>query len=189
MPSSPGSPGSRPGSPQATSRIDHRMKDKDGKLQTSPPKDLTKLYPAVSPGSPPAKLCIEAPINSLKLQQGACGVYTLQKETREGKPVWKHATEDLCIVGQDTDGEHSWAVARFTTSGSSRMQLCMRVNVADKTKLPCGKRCDGEWEEWNGRDWAKATTVKCRSSWHGWGLDKLDRTRLKFSPTSPNGAY
>ena len=55
MPSSPGSPGSRPGSPQATSRIDHRMKDKDGKLQTSPPKDLTKLYPSVSPGSPPGQ--------------------------------------------------------------------------------------------------------------------------------------
>ena len=140
-PAAPPAPG--PALHQATSRIDHRMKDKDGKLRRRSPRTSPSSTPSVSPGSPPAKLsCIEAPINATQVAAGralhvhACACISIGS----CKPVWKHATEDLCLVGQDTDGEHSWAVARFTTSDSSRMQLCMRVNVADKTKLPCGKR-------------------------------------------------
>ena len=34
-----------------------------------------------------------------------------------------------------------------------------------------------------------APSLKCRPSWHGWGLDKLDSTRLKFSQGSPGGAF
>lgn len=45
------------------------------------------------------------------------------------------------------------------------------------------------WQEWDGRDFIPAATVKCRPSWHGWGTDKLDRSRLKFSQGAPGGAY
>ena len=54
--------------------------------------------------------------------------------------------------------------------------------------MPYMRRAD-PWQEWNGRDWIPAPSVKCRVSWHGWGLQKLDRTRLKYSPKSPEGAY
>ena len=73
-------------------------------------------------------------------------------------------------------------------SGSSKLQICMRVKTPDKECLPCGKTA-GIWQEWNGRDWINAPTAKCRNTWHGWGLEKLDRTRIKYSPSSPNGAF
>ena len=169
------------------SRIDHHFKDKDGKFQSSPPKELKDLYSMPAQGGPPNKLSIQADINSLKAQTHCCGVYTLMpKHQINSKPVWKHTCEDLVICSGSFNGEDGWLVSRFTTSGSSRQQVCMRVVAPGKESLPTKGH---NWQEWNGRDWAAAPTVKCRASWHGWGLEKLDRTRLKFSPSSPEGAY
>ena len=64
-------------------------------------------------------------------------------------------------------------------------QVAMRVITGGG--LPFSK--DLVWQEWDGRDFIPAPTVKCRPSWHGWGLDKLDRTRLKFSTGSAKGSF
>lgn len=163
---------------------DHHFKDKDGKFQISPPKELTKLYHQ----GPPAKVSIQAEINALKSQTQCCGVYTLQNNLVNNKPVWKHCSEDLVICASQVSGEDGWVVSRFTTAGTSRQQVCMRVAVSDKDAMPFPPKA-GMWQEWNGRDWIPAPSVKARPSHHGWGLDKLDRTRLKFSPSSPEGSY
>ena len=179
----------RPGSPSAASRVDNHFKGKDGKTQVSPPKELNKLY---NQGPHPSRISLSADINALKVQSQCCGVYALQKELKDGKPVWKHCTEDLVMrfmqIDEDDLATGGWIVARFTTSGSSKLQICMRVKTPDKECLPCGKTA-GIWQEWNGRDWINAPSAKCRNTWHGWGLEKLDRTRIKYSPSSPNGAF
>ena len=163
---------------------DHHYTDRDGKFRASPPPELTKLYNQ----GPPSKLSIRADINSLKVQSHACGVYTLQKAQLKGKPVWKHCQEDLVICSNLINGEPGWTVTRFTTAGTSKQQHGMRVVAPDKDALP-NKCKQGQWQEWNGRDWVTAPSVMCRATWHGWGLEKLDRTRMKFSPSSPEGAY
>ena len=160
-----------------------RLTDSDRVVRAA---QLTKLYHQ----GPPSKMSIQAEINALKAQTHCLGVYTLQKNQIRGKPVWKHCSEDLVICSQEINGgEEGWVVCRFTTSGSSRTQVCMRVTAPDKDALPSSSKSKGAWQEWNGRDWVTAPSVKCTQTWHGWGLDKLDRTRLKFSPSSPQGSY
>jgi len=161
------------------------MKDKEGRYQSSPPKELNKLY---NNQGAPKKVSIEAEINSLKYQTHCCGVYTLLAELKDGKPVWKHATEDLVLQLRPSDkGDEMWVIAKFSTAGTN-MQVCMRVPVNEKDAMPFGSKA-GTWQEFTGKDWIAAATVKCRSTWHGWGLEKIDRSRLKYSPGSPSGAY
>lgn len=164
---------------------DHHFKDKTGKYQASPPKELTKLYAQ----GPPTKLSLTASINSLKAQTHCLGVYTLLegKATKgeSGQPMWKHATEDLVIAAAKlSSGEDGWVVAHFTTFGV-KQQVCMRV-MTNPGEFPFK---GAAWTEWDGHTWMPAPSTKCRPSWHGWGMEKLDRSRLKFSPASPDGAY
>ena len=144
-------------------------------------------------------MVIESKINALKQAQFACGVYNIllgedrpwitgsetdNSVVENDKPIWKHSTEDLCLVfDKPPGGEEGWVVAKWSTL-KTKKQVTMRVKTGD---LPFSK--DLVWQEWDGRAWAPTPSVKCRPSWHGFGIDKLDRSRLKFSPGSPNGSY
>ena len=83
-------------------------------------------------------MSITADINSLKAQTQCCGVYTLQKQQILTKPMWKHCSEDLVICAASISGEDGWVVSRFTTAGSSRQQVCMRLTTSDKDAMPFG---------------------------------------------------
>jgi hypothetical protein len=178
------------------SAVASRPQDKEGAFQSSPPKDLDKLYKM----GPPAHVYIESKINALKQAQFACGVYNIllgedrpwirgsesdNNVTENGQPIWKHSTEDLCLTYvKFKAGEEGWAVCKWSTLATKK-HITMRVLTGGS--LPFGKSL--VWQEWDGRDFVPAASVKCRPSWHGWGTDKLDRSRLKFAPGSPGGAY
>jgi len=165
---------------------DHHFRDKEGKYQGSPPRELTKLYDQ----GPPKKVSMTAEINSLKAQTQCCGVYTLLPESKTSKggeggaTMWKHSTEDLVLTSTKISGEDGWVVTRFTTAGV-RQQICMKA-LTNPGEFPFKNTT---WQEWDGRGWIPAPSVKCRPSWHGWGLDKLDRGRLKFNSSMPEGAF
>jgi len=184
---------------------DHHLKDKEGAYQSSPPKELKVLYDYLPTEREkpekgiPTKLVLQGEINSLKSQSVACGVYSLvhgearpwkstkgeQKEKYEGgKPMWKHALEDYVITADKIGGEDGWVVSKFTTLNCKKMS-CMRLVG---TTPPYDPKA-GTWQEWDGRDWIAAPTVKCRATYHGWGLDKLDKSRLTHSTGSPDGAH
>jgi len=164
------------------------MKAEDGTYRQSPPKNLQTLY---AQSGPPEKLCLQGEINALKKQTQCCGVYALMPAKNGGDskspPVWKHATEDLQLCASKIKGDEGWVVCKFSTA-NAHMQVCMRISTPDG-QMPYDKSTQGQWQEFDGRDWINAPSVKCRASWHGWGLDKLDRTRLKFSPAHAGGAY
>lgn len=169
------------------------MKDKDGKYEAVPPKTMTMLYdylPSIpaDAGAPkkriPTRVTIrELAVNGLKEQGHACGVYSLLRKEEGGKPIWKHASADLVLAPAKLGSEDGWVVARFTTYGV-RKEWCMRV--VTNGAMPFGKQA--AWQEWTGRDWL-AANVACRPSYHGWGVEKLDRRGLNFSPSSPEGAW
>ena len=150
---------------------------------------MRSLY---SQEGPPPKLNLGSAINALKAQNHCAGVYVLQKQPGkpEGEankqPLYKHCSEDLQICAGTVKGEPGWVVCKFSTASSGRQQVCMRLSGAS---LPYERGNQGKWQEWDGRDWIPAPSVNCKPSWHGWGLDKLDRTRLKFSPNSRSGAF
>ena len=90
----------------------------------------------------------------------------------------------LSFARRGAGGDDAWVVCKFSTF-SSRQMVCMKLPT-DELPYACKTAV---WQEWDGRDWRPAPSLKCRPSWHGWGLDKLDSTRLKFSPGSPGGAF
>ena len=167
---------------------EHHMLTKDGKFSASPPKELTKLYQQ----GPPKRLAIQADINSLKLQSHCCGVYSLlEKQQINNKPTWKHCTEDLAICFGQLAGDagEGWQIVRWTTSQQAKQQVCMRIAMTDKDAMPFKAKASQCWQAWNGRDWAPAPSAKCRISYHGWGVEKLDSNRPKHAPHAPDGAY
>lgn len=75
---------------------DHHAKDKDGNFQSSPPRELKVLYDYLpsekekSSKKVPARISLQAEINSLKHQAHCEGVYALLKD--EQRP-WKSPQE------------------------------------------------------------------------------------------------
>ena len=159
---------------------DHHFKTAEGEYQTSPPKELSKLYdylPKIerdddeNSHKAPQKVVMRAGVNELKCQGHCEGVYTLVANTKcEGMPVYKHNTQDLLLAACKVKSEDCWVVARSLTFDTKK-QLSLKV-ATGAGALPFGTSL--VWQEWDGRDWAPAPSVKCRASFHGYGLDGGD---------------
>lgn len=103
----------------------------------------------------------------LKNQSGCQGVYAIVPgRLQNGLPVYKHTTADLCLTSAKVEDEDGWVIAQWTTLGTKEHR-CMRARGKE---FPFADATSG-WQEWNGREWEAAATVKCRPSYHGWGQD------------------
>jgi hypothetical protein len=157
---------------------DHHFKLPDGTYQGSPPKNLTKLYTYL-PGSAddenkiPQKAVLRAGINALKTQGHCEGTYTVVTgKTNEGMPVYKHNEQDLYLALMKLKGESCWVVARSLTF-ETKPQLSLKVAVGEG--FPWGASL--VWQEWNGRDWQPAPSLRAKPSFHGYGQDGGDGWR------------
>lgn len=159
---------------------DHHLKLPDGEYQSSPPKNLTKLY-AYLPGTAdeenkfPQKVVIRAEINALKVQGHCEGVYTIidpHVRKSNGLPMYKHSEQDLFLAALKIKGEECWVVARSLTF-ETKQQLSLKAATGEA--LPWSSRLT--WQEWTGRDWAPAASITCKASFHGYGQDGGDGWR------------
>ena len=124
----------------------------------------------------PQKIIISAPPNTLKQQQHTLGTYTIINGREcNGKPMYKHATADLVVahalkVGENE--EEGWVVAKWSTFGV-KDHRCLQIPAPSATTPPI-KDIDGNpWQEWNGRTWKGDPAIKCRPSYHGYGVEKV----------------
>jgi len=168
---------------------DHHFKDGEGRYQRSPPAKMKGMYDylpnetaAGSPKRIPQKVTLEATINGLVQQAHCLGVYLLVTDLRSG-PVWKHATADLCLAASSIDGEEGWSIGKYTTHGVKERR-CMQVACEG---YPFGTAL--VWSAWSGRSWEEQPSIKCRPSFHGFGLTSItgdDNTwNAQGAPNSP----
>jgi len=157
---------------------DHHFKDSSGKEQATPPKELKTLYdylPSSDGGHHdakqiPMKLAITSEVNALKGQARCLGVYTLVSGKRHNEqPMWRHSTEDLVVALAKDASKDCWMVARSVTI-DNKEDRCMKI---ESRPMPWSNK-SASWQEWDGRNWSPAPTVKCRPSYHGWGHDGGD---------------
>ena len=154
------------------------MRDTDGRVQTSPPKNLKTLYDflpserdAVQKQTP-MKVVLKSTINELKVQGHCLGVYTLvHGQLRNERPMWKHSTEDLMLCLSKGGSEEVWVIAHSKTL-DTKERVCMKVATEAERNLPFSNSV--RWLEWTGRDWQPAPSVTARPSHHGWGADGGD---------------
>ena len=78
------------------------------------------------PRCAPSTLTISGDVTKLNMQTQCLGVYhRIEGREAAGRPIWKHATADLCIAAQTVDDEPGWVVSRWTTFGVKE-QRCMQ---------------------------------------------------------------
>lgn len=180
---------------------DHHYKNQaTNRVERSPPREQRAMYDYLptayadeSLWVTPTKITISGEISALKTQTHCLGVY-IKIEGREahGRPMWKHATADLVLAAARVDDEPGWVVSRWTTFGVKE-QRCLQVagqaqiqrnghavmvpisegNKEEPQALPNMLK-DPVWRAWAGNDWVEIPSVKCRASYHGWGLDRGD---------------
>ena len=176
---------------------DHHYKHATtSRFQRSPPREHKAMYDYLPTAFPdetlwvtPAKVTLSGDPAALKGQTHCLGVYCkIEGREASGRPMWKHATADLVLAAAQVDDEPGWVVSRWTTFGVKE-QRCMQVagqarivrsgqavmvpisegNKEEPQALPCMFK-DAVWQAWAGTDWADAPSVKCRASYHGWGV-------------------
>jgi hypothetical protein len=164
---------------------DHHFKLPDGKYQKSPPKKLKEMYNYLpTDDSPyhaiyhtPQRITISAPPNSLKQQAHALGVYCMvQGRECNGKPMYKHATADLVLAHATKVGENDeegWIVAKWSTFGV-KDHRCLQIPAPQTVTPPIKDVESMPWQEWNGRAWVGMPKIKCRPTYHGFGVEKIN---------------
>jgi len=165
---------------------DHHFKTAEGKVQGSPPSKLKAMYDylptdaiATSDKHVPSKIVFSAEINALKVQAHCLGVYQIIPERLgpNGKAIYRHATADLVLMAATVNDEEGWVISKFSTLPNDR-----RCFQAACKGYPFGST---PWSSWNGRDWVEEPTVKCRPSYHGYGLEPLGVSHNTESSVSP----
>ena len=135
----------------------------------------------------PQKVTISAPPNSLKQQAHCLGVYTIVNGREcNGKPMYKHATADLVVahalkVGENE--EEGWVVAKWSTFGV-KDHRCLQIPAPNAVTPPIKDIEGTPWQEWNGRAWVGDPAIKCRPSYHGWGVEKVSGESMCFNTLS-----